>query len=124
MRDGIDNPPPARWAGSELPTRAPLPSFPEPEREPRFQPGNRNQLMWRPVEGEKLGEPDPWVRAIWELAGQLDRKRYSADVGSVKGVAGRPPFDPRLLLSLWVYAYSQKVSSAREVERRGSYHPA
>jgi hypothetical protein len=36
------------------------------------------------------------------LTGQLDRTRYTANVGAVEGVAGRPPFDPDLLISLWV----------------------
>jgi hypothetical protein len=42
----------------------------------------------------------------------------------VEGIAGRPAWDPHLLISLWVYAYSEGVSSAREVERRCAYHPA
>jgi transposase len=37
---------------------------------------------------------------------------------------GRPAFDPHLLLSLWVYAYSQAIGSAREVARRCEYDPA
>jgi transposase len=37
---------------------------------------------------------------------------------------GRPAFDPQLLISLWVYAYSQGIGSAREVARRCAYDPA
>jgi transposase len=85
---------------------------------------NRNQLLWQAVDVEKLVGPDHLVRAIWELVGQLDLKGYRAEVGSVEGVAGRPAYDPRLLISLWIYAYSQKVGSAREVERRCGYDPA
>jgi len=69
-------------------------------------------------------EPDHLVRAIWELTERLDLRNFIADVESIEGAAGRPAFDPRLLISLWVSAYSEKVSSAREVERRCSYHPA
>ena len=96
----------------------------EPERERRFQTVNRKQLLWRPVDVEQLVEPDHLVRAIWELVGQLNLERYTAAVRAVEGAAGRPAFEPRLLISLWVYAYSEKVSSAREVERRCAYHPA
>jgi len=39
----------------------------------------------------------------------------------VEGRSGRPPLDPRLLICLWIYAYSEKVSSAREVARRCGY---
>jgi hypothetical protein len=42
----------------------------------------------------------------------------------VEGEAGRPAYDPWLLISLWIYAYSEGVSSAREVARRCEYHPA
>ena len=35
-----------------------------------------------------------------------------------------PAFDPQLLISLWVYAYSQGIGSAREVARRCEFDPA
>jgi transposase len=54
----------------------------------------------------------------------VELKDFTADVGSGEGVAGRPIFVPRLLISLWVCAYSEGVSSAREGERRCAYHPA
>jgi transposase len=93
-------------------------------REPRFQPINRNQFLLRPVEVEKLVGPDHRVRAIWEMAGALDLSAYTVEVKAVEGVAGRPAYDPRLLVSLWIYAYSQAIASAREVERRCAYDPA
>jgi transposase len=114
------------WAETELP-RELEPAHqgePEPEREPRLKPVNRKQLLWRAVDVEKLVGPDHLVRAIWELVGQLDLKGYTAEVGSVEGVAGRPAYDPHLLISLWIYAYSQKVGWAREVARRCEYDPA
>ena len=42
----------------------------------------------------------------------------------MEGEAGRPAHDPQLLISLWIYAYSEGVSSAREMARRCEYHPA
>jgi hypothetical protein len=42
----------------------------------------------------------------------------------VEGSAGRTPWDPRLLVSLWIYAYSRGISSAREIARRCGYEPA
>ena len=69
-------------------------------------------------------EPEHSVRAIWEMTGRLDLTAYTVQVRAVEGVAGRSPHDPRLLISLWIYAYSEKVSSAREVARRCEYHPA
>ena len=85
---------------------------------------NRQQMVWRAVDVERLVEPDHLARAIWEMTGRLDLTPYTAAVRAVEGEAGRPPHDPRLLISLWIYAYSEKVSSAREVARRCDYHPA
>jgi transposase len=126
MPEILDSLQTAIWTEAELPPPEPEPAprEPAPEGAPRFQPIDRNQLCWHAVDVEKLVEPDHLVRAIWELAGRLDLSRFAADVKAVEGVAGRPPYDPRLLVSLWVYAYSQKVSSAREVERRCAYDPA
>ena len=114
------------WAESELPARPPEPreSVPAPPPPARFQPVNRQQMVWRAVDVEQLVEPDHRVRAIWEMTGRLDLTSYTEEVRAVEGRAGRSPIDPRLLIALWVYAYSEKVSSAREVARRCDYHPA
>jgi transposase len=85
---------------------------------------NRNQWCWHAVDVERLVGPDHLVRAIWELVGRLDLSRYTRTVKALQGVAGRDAYDPRLLISLWIYAYSQKVGSAREVARRCEYDPA
>jgi len=85
---------------------------------------NRQQLLLRPVEVEKLVEKDHPVRAIWELVGRLNLESFYAGIEAIEGVAGRPVWDPRLLISLWIYAYKEGVSSAREIARLCQYHPA
>jgi transposase len=84
----------------------------------------RNQLFFRPVDVEKLVGPTHRVRAIWGFVGGLDLSGFYASVEAVEGQAGRPVWDPRVLLSLWVYAYSNGVNSAREIAQRCEYHPA
>ena len=96
----------------------------EEQRRVRRKPINRQQLLLRPVEVEKLVEEDHPVRAIWELVGQLNLEPFYAEIQSVEGVAGRPVWDPQLLISLWLYAYKDGVSSAREIGRLCQYHPA
>jgi transposase len=91
---------------------------------PRVQQINRNQLILRPVDIEHLVAEDHEARAIWEFVGQLDLDRYYEDIQAVEGVAGREPIDPRLLISLWIYSYSEGISSAREISRLCEYHPA
>jgi transposase len=126
MPDDAEKRPPALWEEADLPERKreTASARPEADREVRLKPVNRNQLLLRTVDVDRLVERDHLVRAIWELTGQLDLRGFTADVGSIEGEAGRPAFDPRLLISLWVFAYSEGVSSAREVERRCGYHPA
>jgi transposase len=80
-------------------------------------------LFFRSVDVEKLVEGDHPVRAIWELVGHLDLEPFYAQIEAVEGVAGRPVWDPQLLISLWIYAYQEGVSSAREISRLCEYHP-
>lgn len=94
------------------------------KRELRLKAVNRQQMILRAVDVEKLIEPDHAARAIWELVGRLDLSGFKAEIESVEGEAGRPAYDPQLLISLWIYAYSEGVSAAREVARRCEYHPA
>ncbi|ERP94444.1 hypothetical protein Q669_31485 [Labrenzia sp. C1B10] len=72
---------------------------------------------------ELLVGPDDSVRAIWELVGRLDLSAFASRVGSFEGAAGRPAYDPALLVSLWIYAYSRRIGSAREIERRLAFDP-
>lgn len=85
---------------------------------------NRQQLSWRAIDAERLiGEGHP-ARAIWTLVGRLDLSPFYRAIESSAEEGGRPASDPQLLVSLWVYAYSQGIGSAREVARRCEYDPA
>ena len=91
---------------------------------PRMKVINRRQMLMRPVNVEELVEADHPVRAIWGLVGRLDLSRFYEEIDAVEGVAGRPAMDPSLMISLWIYGYSEGVSSAREISRLCRYHPA
>jgi transposase len=114
----------AMWETKQEEAGSPPTQVGREERERRLKRVNRQQMVLRAVDVEKLIEPDHAARAIWELVGRLDLSRFRAEIESVEGEAGRPAFDPQLLISLWIYAYSEGVSSAREIERRCEYHPA
>src|ERR1035441_6468518 len=94
-----------------------------PSRKPKVEIVDRRQLLLRTVDVEQLVAEDDPVRAIWELTGQMDLTSFYSDIASEEGSAGREAIDPRLLISLWVYAYSQGISSAREISRLMEYHP-
>jgi transposase len=85
---------------------------------------NRQQMSWRAVDVERLIGEDHGARAIWTLVGRLDLSAFYCAIESNAEEGGRPAFDPQLLISLWVYAYSQGIGSAREVARRCEYDPA
>lgn len=85
---------------------------------------NRQQMSWRAVDVEKLISEEHPARAIWTLVGRLDLSPFYRAIESSVEEGGRPAFDPQLLISLWVYAYSQGIGSAREVARRCEYDPA
>src|SRR5256885_5548415 len=85
---------------------------------------NRQQMSWRAVDVERLIGEDHPARAIWALVGRLDLHGFYQGIDSNASEGGRPAFDPHLLISLWVYAYSQGIGSAREVARRCEYDPA
>jgi transposase len=74
-------------------------------------------MAMRVVSVEGLVEADHPVRAIWEFVGRLDLSRFYDRIEAVEGGDGRPAWDPRMMISLWAYAYSRGVSSAREVSR-------
>lgn len=91
---------------------------------PRYEAINREQLCWRRVDVERLiGEEHP-ARAVWEFVGKLDMSGYQEEARAVEGKAGRPGWDPRLVISLWVYAYGEGVGSARAIEELCEWEPA
>ena len=93
-------------------------------KQPLVRPINRQQMSWRAVDVERLIAEDHRARAIWMLVGRLDLGRFYESIESSAEEGGRPAIDPQLLISLWVYAYSEGIGSAREVARRCEFDPA
>ena len=91
--------------------------------EPRLVSINRQQLVLRSIDVEQLIAEEHSARLIWQLIGRLDLSLYHAQIEAVEGRAGREHTDPQLLISLWIYAYSRGVSSARELARQCEYEP-
>ena len=93
-------------------------------KQPLIRYVNRQQMSWRAVDVEHLLGEDHPARAIWALVGRLNLRAFYRALESSVEEGGRPAFDPQLLISLWVYAYSRGIGSAREVARRCAYDPA
>jgi transposase len=90
---------------------------------PRLASIDRSQLLLRPVDVERLIDEDHCARSIWQLIGRLDLSLYHAEIAAVEGSAGRDHTSPQLLISLWLYAYSRGISSARELARQCEFEP-
>ena len=90
---------------------------------PRYIPINRDQQILQPLDIDKLIAADHPARKIWAVVAQLDLSRFEQDIQAVEGRAGRNTFPPQLLISIWIYAYSKGLHSAREIERQTAYEP-
>jgi hypothetical protein len=58
---------------------------PEVKGQPRLEPVNRQQMVWRTIDVERLIEEDHPARAIWELVGKLDLSSFRQAIGAVEG---------------------------------------
>src|ERR1017187_3776702 len=84
---------------------------------------NRQQTMMAEIYVEELIPANHIARAIWDLVGRMDLKQFTESLRTAAGCAGRPAWDPKVLISLWVYAYSEEIGSARQIERMMQWEP-
>jgi transposase len=84
---------------------------------------DRRQTVLAQIYVEELIPAEHKARAIWDLVGRMDLSRFAEALRTTAGCAGRPAWDPQLMVSLWVYAYSEGISSAREIERLMEWEP-
>ena len=89
---------------------------------PRVQRAERQQVELRPSCLEDPLPEDHRARLLWSAVGRLDLGAFYGEVGSRDGAAGRPAIDPKILIVLWLYATSEGVGSARELERLSTSH--
>jgi transposase len=110
----------------EQPVRQkPVPEQPvlQTKAQPKLKTANRLQTMMAMIYIEELIAPDHKARAIWQLVENMDLSLFSEAFRTTVGCAGRSAWDPQLLVSVWVYAYSEGISSAREIERMMEWEP-
>jgi len=96
----------------------------EAEGVPRLQLPNRGQLELRSVDLDGLLGPDHRARLVWTFVEGLDLGPLYARIKAVQGHPGRPPIDPAILVSLWLYATLEGVGSARALDRLCNEHDA
>jgi transposase len=92
-------------------------------REAKVMPIDRTQNLLVPLDVDRLIGEDHVARMIWNLTGKLDLTEFYEPLVSARGMAGRPGWDPQVLLSIWLYAYSKGENSAREIARDMAHEP-
>ena len=95
----------------------------EPDRtaRPRLSVPDRQQLLSSMTIDELL-EPEHPARAVWVYVQELDLTLLLDRIRARGRVAGRPAIDPRLLVSLWLYATLAGITSARELAALCLHH--
>jgi transposase len=115
------SPPPA----SHPPTLFEMPAEPAPEVSatatplvgvPRLRTAVRDQIVFRSAALDDLIPLEHTVRAIWDYVVGLDLAVLLAPIKAVLGRPGRSPIDPRILLTLWLYATTRGIGSARQLD--------
>jgi transposase len=91
---------------------------------PRLRVPQRDQVEVHWASLDELLEPDHAARIVWAAVCELDLHRWRDAIKAVEGAAGRDATDPRLLVSLWIYATLEAVGSARELARLCEKHLA
>jgi transposase/ribosomal protein L34 len=83
----------------------------------RFLRADRLQTRWDLIDLEALLPSDHRARIVWAFVESLDLSAFYDAIGSREGEPGRPPPDPAVVLALWLYAATEDVDSARELDR-------
>ena len=98
------------------PTQRPLPD-PEPLPPPRLRLADRETVRLIPASLDEVIPPDHEVRFLWNLVSSWDLSRFLDSIRARGSTPGRAATDPRILITLWLYASIRGVSKGREVHR-------
>src|SRR5262245_11121867 len=80
---------------------------------PKVREPQRAQAAFRFEMPEDLLPPEHPARLLWTVLGTFDLSPFLADVRSAEHAAGRHELSPRMKLTLWLYALSRGLGSAR-----------
>ena len=89
---------------------------------PRVLTPNRAQVRMLTSSLDDRVPADHRVRLIWRFVEGLDLSTLLEPIKSREGGPGRSAIDPRILLTLWLYATSKGIGSAVEIDRLCTEH--
>ena len=84
----------------------------------------RNQVEFQECSLDDLLPEDHQARIVWDYVCGLDLSELTEGIQAVEGGPGQAPADPRILMTLWLYATLRGVGSARELNRLCQDHVA
>jgi transposase len=85
----------------------------------RFRPYDPDQLFLLPPDLKQWLAEDDLVYFIIDVVNELSLDPIYADYDSSRG--GQPPYNPRMMVGLLLYAYCMGMPSSRKIEQ-ASYH--
>lgn len=91
---------------------------------PRVRTANRKQLQLRSCDLESTLGADHVARTLWSVVERLDLSKFYEGIVARGSAPGRSATDPKILVTLWLYATSEAVGSARELARLCESHDA
>jgi transposase len=89
------------------------------EKTTRFKAYDLDQLLLLPPDMRQWLPEDDLVYFIIDIVNQLDLKEILSCYDNSKG--GQPPYHPRMMVALLIYAYCVGVPSSRKIEQ-ATYH--
>jgi transposase len=81
----------------------------------RVKSPHRDQVQMHLLSLEEAVRADHPVRNLWQYVRRLNLSAFYQDIQAVAGGAGRDAVDPAILLTLWLYATLEGISSARRL---------
>lgn len=76
---------------------------------------DKDQLSFMPASLDEYVPEDHMCRVICAFTGRLDMRALGYKYAESKGVGCRP-FDPRMMLNLYIYGYLNRIRSSRRLE--------
>ena len=101
-----------------------VPAIPQPPEPPRLRKAERKQVALLPLCVDELIPPQHQARTLWALVEGLDLSGFQEDLKARGSEPGRAATDPKILVALWLWAATQGVGSARELDRLCQEHGA
>jgi transposase len=109
---------------AELPKQDKAPVETAPLAPPRLREPQRDQIELRAMDIDSLIGKDHTARVLWNYVEKRDLSELENLIKARGDNAGAPATSPRLLMALWLYAYSDGIGNARALDRLCNSHDA